>query len=627
MKPEIKSQIKKFYIPAELGLYNKECAPFLHELEAFLDSGEKSKQKAVCFLQTGSNSDLNPQLYDQLYHDITFDDVYDKLLLVRRILFKLKRCRLMTVASSFFDCHGSVFELFLSCQHRLNFNENSSYGFDEILGDFFPCAGSFEEIISSNAAAHKKLRNQGTISAKEAVQHKLIHFSINADDHYNLTDAWLENNFGSTAGPERDSSGRKSGSAPGAEFSKLRLDQSKYNKLKVDLTTDYCFQNRSPRSFNFCENLVVNKPKSLSQSDAKALITYMSARYTLTPRFKGWFKSRLKRTQSGSSEETGSKISPVFSIYPYVPPAQPLTNALNSGQTLVFYSKSSTHLKNGIDLFTGRLEQQIGKERSLQVMKNQINWVIAEESDLLGYKVVFEANSQFLVCRNERKYRFFHTLNSKIDHDDIYAEFPYVEGEPPLPRKIKNLIKSFCTGVFETRSSFSKPIPLIVVLRSLFLQEIIRLCISSGAGIEFTLECLKVSGWRFSAEPSSWERFIRGRQAFLETSESELQSYQIPIDPDLWKIGLWKELRSRYKPKLKETPSVTFFSRHLMATTCYIVEKLQSADTGLSDDELDLLVCATLGVPDNYGTVERYRYVWGERRLSQYIKHHWGTSL
>lgn len=623
---DLKDDVIKIFIPTDFGLYNQEFSPFLENINSTLDSLKKSKNsKIICFLQTGPNTDVNQNLYDQLYHDVTFDDVYEKLILVRRTLSRLKDQNLTTVFSSFFDCHGSVFELFLNCDYRLNFDEYCYYGFEEIIGDFFPCGGAFEDLMEQKSPAVARIKSTGSILAKEAAKLGLIHFSINGDDHFGLTDSWLANNMSTLKSrPERSNTSR--GLKDSSDnIGRLTLDKLKIQKLKIDLTTDYCFQNRTPRALTFCENLLQTKTKNLAYSEMKSLITYMSARYTLSPRFKSWFKSRLNSNIRLHRSAGSSSIVPVFSVYPYVPPAQPLLNALTSGQSLIFYSSSSTHLKNGLDLFTGRLEQQLGREKSLKILRNQINWLLASEQMLSGYQVVFEANSQFSVRKKDKYYKFYHTLNSKIDHDDILAEYP-TSIDSPLPSKIRALIETFCTGVFETQPFFSQPVPIITLARSLLLQEIARLAELYNENIEFVLESLKISGWRFASESSSWERFVRGRQAFLELPDSELRAFVVPIDPDLWQLGLWKEVRSKIKFQGKSglsAPSATFVSRHLMAYICYIVGKISEIDNSLSAERMDLLISSALGVPDNYGTTERYRYMWGPKRLNQYIQHHW----
>lgn len=611
-----------------MGLYNRESDAFIDELTEVIERlASQDTESLICIVQKGRNSDLNQGLYSQLYHDTVFDEVYERLLKVRGFVAAVQNSPVPTLFVSTDDCKGSSFELMLACAHRICFSKKANFGFDEVRGDFFPCAGSFEKLLVERMNVANMFKLHGSIDSTKAESLALTDLTINALEQDALTSDWVKNNrklFSPTT-PRQDKSKKTDSPQQFEKLERSSIDFTKINKLRIDWSTDYCFQNRSPRALGFCETLLTNPPKSLSNTEIKSLISYASARYVLTPRFKSWFKRHLgkERTRHIVDREE----VPVFSLSPYVPPAQPLLKTLHNGNRVVFYAADAQQLKNGIDLFLGRVEQQIGKENSLNLLKNQINWMQAEEDEISGCRIRFETNTQMHISENEKDYRLFHTLNSKNDTSPILAEY-VCDNESQLEPRLTETLLTFCEAVYCTTSPFSNLIPVIVLARSIVFQEIIKMAVEYQDSVETILEHLKASGWRFAADSSSWERFLRTRQEFLETPKQELESFPIPIDQAIWQLGLWKECRSFVKSRKKGSQiamSTTFASRHIM----HCVVNIAHVMSRFGDNrfpKMDKLISSAIGVPHTFSNVTRYENLWGKKRLSEYIEHKWGTK-
>jgi hypothetical protein len=170
--------------------------------------------------------------------------------------------------------------------------------------------------------------------------------------------------------------------------------------------------------------------------------------------------------------------------------------------------------------------------------------------------------------------------------------------------------------------------PISILLRSIFLEEMIRISRHAEGELVGVAAAMRKHGWQFAADEEAWDRFLKTRYDQSHVSATNLEDKSLlPLNKSSWEIGAWKHARALTKRKMGEMASRrwndTALSQHMATFLGILTQTLAKKIAILPIITIDHLASEALGFPQDYGTPIGYIRRRGAKRTKAYTMLQW----
>jgi hypothetical protein len=187
-------------------------------------------------------------------------------------------------------------------------------------------------------------------------------------------------------------------------------------------------------------------------------------------------------------------------------------------------------------------------------------------------------------------------------------------------------------GFVRTDSILPGGLPLAVIVRSLLLEELVRVTPRIGDLTE-VVEALAQNGWRFAGSEESWDRFLRTRVEGYGWDAELPHVLGRAADRQLWEMGGWKLVRAHAKGLIgaaakagSESPirwNATALSQHAATFVGLVALALGVGHAPSARVDAEVLAAKAVGMPSGLGTPIGFLRRRGRRRVEYYAAQNW----
>ena len=575
--------IKFLRVPEiSISLFNKRFDDFLNEFEETLNS-LKSDDYLVCEQKEHNVSQISVEMGNS---DLLFDGVMDRVLLFRNLL-----SRLMNFSRSIYmfdgHCVDENFEVALACGKIFCFNPEVSVGFRCFCYGGFPYLGVLENLILTRETSDflLNIEERPVLSAREMVVGGILDLAIRVDDANKFVSNWIAEN-GEIQG---DRQARPS-SVGGRRFLRRR---SRRNIIELD--------RGSPITTGCLDFL----RKLKGRDDVGNEIARISLRYLFSFRFHGDFFS--------SVEEYLPQYEAIYiSVFGILPPADFLMRLIDSKLNLVFVAPDVESLSSAMEIMAARVEKVMEREGFSFLWAKKVFWIIGTSVPSGGFFVEFLADHRVLISKNDQVIDIqliteTRSMSSRIGEvDALHSQLKHFDN---------SWLKVVCGNIIRF-PKICRKISLCVFVRSIFFQELVRVCSKGSMSFASVCEQLGDNGWGFAASLSEWDKFLGLRHSSIGYDCSGLQLGSLKLDSAIWELSTIREVELFVGKQLEARDifplSLSSFCDWFMELILFYVR----SEGSYSDiHEVAQLIVESLGYPLASGFSYRQRNIFNDCEL------------
>ena len=575
--------IKFLQVPEiSTSIFNKRFDDFLNEFEETMNSIEPGEY-LVCEQREYHVSQKFSEIGNS---ELLFDGVMDRVLLLRSLLSRLSG---FSRSIYMFDghCVDENFEVALACGKIFCFNPDVYAGFRCFYYGGFPCLGVLENLILKRALGKflLNIEERPVISAQEMVVDGILDLAIRVDDPKKFVCEWIKD-YGETQGDGQP----KSLNVGGRSFLRRR---SRKNIIELD--------NGSPITHG-CLGFL-RKLKSID--DVGNEIARISLRYLFSFRFHGDFFSYAKEVLP-----QGEAI--YISVFGILPPSDFLMRVIDSKLNLVFVSPDVESLSGAMEIMASRVEKVMDREGFSFLWAKKVFWIIGTSVPVGGFFVEFLADHRVLLSRNEQNIDIqliteTRSMSSKIGEiDALHPQLKYFD----------NSWLNVVCGKLVRFPKISRRVSLCVFVRSLFFQELVRVCSKRSISFSSVCELLGDNGWRFAASLSEWDKFLGLRHSSIGYDCRNLQLGSLKLDSAIWELSTIREVEVFIGKRLETRDifplSLSSFCDWLMELVLFYVRR---ESDHFNIYEVGQLIVESMGYPLASGFSYRQRNIFNDCEL------------
>jgi hypothetical protein len=358
------------------------------------------------------------------------------------------------------------------------------------------------------------------------------------------------------------------------------------------------------------------------------LIAHIVARHYLTANYSAWLRKQVVMSSDPcfvGDLKTTFRPEITIDLQHLAPPTEILLRLLKKGCSLVFTAPVARQLSSSLNLIYGRLERTLGAAVAKKLWDTGVSWYLCELDPVGAIIMQWTPDDHFFIKTPQHEASFRRLAGNASNAAPGLLEWEGTE----LPSEIKNLLPVISDGAIRVGTK-TPGIPLSIFLRSIFLEEMMRISRHAEGELAGVTVALRKHGWQFAGDEESWDRFLKTRYDQHHISPSSLDEKPIlPLTKSSWEIGAWKHARALTKRKMGDMASRrwndTALSQH-MATFLGVLTQILAKNLPLLPViTLDHLAGETLGFPQDYGTPIGYIRRRGARRTKVYTSLQWPT--
>lgn len=617
-------------VPAGLCLYEAKATPFVQMLTRFAEDLHRSSPppvRGVLLLQTAPADDRVASWLGELEKDALFRDVVARLEACRWLFSLIRNAPVPWAYMSATDSYGSAWELALSCQRRYWFATGARLGFPDIAIGAFPPGGVLESLTKRTGRTREKWQGKPIFSAAEALEDGLVHFCSDAASWETAaTSLFTELLAANPKAGVRDATRKRRKEEYFDITASPESRRAAYEQLETVWKTEALRSHKYPSAWDYCWQLVKERTKLKEPGDLGRLIAHIATRHFFERSYQAWIATHLVARTDVVPARPGASaafLPPVTIDLNYLaPPTEVLVRLLRHDVQVVFAAAEAKALSVALNLIFNRLERQIGAAPAMALWERHVTWYQGVCDEVRGLVLRWAVDDRFLVSQSGIDTSFLRLEGNGSTAKPGLLEW---DGAPlaPLVRQIAALVSD---GFLHTGLA-APGLPMSVYVRSLFLEEMLRISGHAGGEVTNVTEALRATGWHFAGDDEAWDRFLRTRHDAY-SFESDLTGLGAkPIDRANWEVGTWKHARVLAKRQPVDPTAVkwnaTAVSLHL-AVFLGLVAELITRTRGLAERRTaDHLCAVALGFPEGYGTPLTFLRRRGRRRVELYARAQW----
>ena len=612
-------------LPSSICFYEEKASSAIEELSLLAEQLHKTPPKSttgVMLIQSQNANDWQANWILELDKKTMFTALVSRIATWRWLLSLIRNSPIPWAFASSSDCLSSSWELALCCQRRYWFKPGAQLGFPEIKAGVFPPGGILESLTKRTGRTKERWQSKPVYSASEALDDGLIDFCSQSYEWRDRSLAIFREmlSLNPISGVRQSRRER-----PREDF--ISVDSQSRGTAYEQIESAWHHEKfgavKGPTAWDYCWQLVNERSKLKRPEDLGRLISIISSRYLLLPAYNLWLRSKFaQHLARPEATDALTCLSPIMiDVRHGSPPSSVVERLLLNSVQIVFMSDEGRDLVNCLNRQFNQLERTLGNVAAQNLWERYVNWFVGTKNTI---------NQPFLAWGNDDTVTF--TIG------DINQSFLRLEGngpdaDPGLMEAIKlnyesseiiNTLVNFVSDGLTTAPVQVDSPPLAVKIRSLFLDEMLRMTQYADGDLVALVISLQHSGWRFAGNEESWDRFLRTRSAFpVRISEANevgvLQSYNGEITS--WRSAKVhaKRSRSNLLPKWSDTAMSHHFAIFLGLLTVSAAKNLDlTARIGT-----DHLISMALGLPSSSGTPLTFLKLRGRRRIEHYAARYW----
>ena len=612
-------------LPTNICFYESKAQEIIDQLGKLADELHKSnggKTTGVLLLQQGDASDWHHDWVAELTNTCMFNDLVFRIDTWRWVLSLIRNSPVAWTYAAASDCRGSAWELALCCQHRYWFKANAILGFPEINVGVFPPGGVLESLNKRTGRTRERWQSSPFCTASEALDDGLIDFCSEAIDwKLHAISIFSDILALSPKSGVRDQRRKRDRNDFISVDSQSR--RAAYEQIENVWRQEKFGVASGPTAWDYCWQLVKERSKLKHPGDLGRLISLISSRYLLSPAYLIWLQSR-QVAYSGSGTlpaNTGGLLPLVIDLSQGAPPNSILVRLLQAPVQIIFAAADNRNLVAALNLQFSRLERTLGNIAAQYLWERGVTWYQGHVKNGHSTVLSWTHDDCLTIKINGFEYRFLRLDGNAPTAEPGLMEFFGVSSS--LPTATQALVELVSDGLLKTPVNSSE-IPLTDQIRSLFLDEMLRVSQFTDGDLTILVSHLKNSGWRFAGDGDSWDRFLRTRHSARPPTKVVTTSGWLPIynaDITTWRFAKVQAKRSNKAAEIRwnETAVSQHFALFLGKLAELIVTQAISRDQGATD----FLCASALGLPNKYGTPLTFLNQRGRRRVEHYAAIHW----
>lgn len=617
-------------LPDRLCLFEEKAAGFMQSLVRFAEGMHKSllpPVKGVLILQTSPADDRSATWLRELENSALFRDLVGRLDSWRWLLSLIRNSPVPWAYMTRYDCRGSAFELALSCQRRYFFATEARVGFPEIRVGSFPPGGVLESLSKRTGRTRERWQSHPELSAASALEDGLVQFCSE-------TAAWqpvAERLFRellvvSPRAGVRDAQRKKRRADYFDISASIDSRQAAYEQLEQVWRQEQSRSRKYPSAWDYCWQLVKERSKLKDPQDLGRLVAHIAAGHFLTPGYQAWIATYLLSCEATAPTTRRAEADApiVVDLSHAAPPTSVLIRLLRRQARLIFVSPEAKPLAAAVNLLFNRLERDLTTPKATALWTKFVTWYQGEADNVTHPILRWMVDDRFQIVAKGETVTFLRLEGNSSAAKPGLLEWDGATPEERLSDGIRVLADLAAEGVIRT-SEAAAGLPLSVYVRSLFFEEMLRICRHVEGDLAKVTEALREDGWAFAGDDEAWDRFLKTRyDAYSFDAELRGLGAQ-PIDRANLEIGTWKHARAVAKRQaVADRPwNKTAISQH-MALFLGLIAGFVAGGRGLAaHPNADHLTSVALGFPAVYGTPRSFLEHRGRRRVEVYARDHW----
>lgn len=621
-------------LPRAICLYSSEAAPFLKALEHTVEALHRTRYPilGVLVLHLEESDDREISWLHELETSILFSSLVERIDSFRWILSLIRNSPKPWIFMSASNCLGSTWDLALSCQRRYWFDPNALVGYPEISSGGYPPGGVLESLSKRRNRTRERWLRKPIYTANEALSEGLVEFCSKASlwekEAIAVFRELLQNQ--PSVGVREDPKKRRKRDAKSGDAFDLSRSILQRKAALEGLETVWRGESKSsttyPHTWDYCWQLVQEKSRIEDPLMFGRLIAHIVARHYLTPGHLAWLRREIVASSDPCSvSELKATFRPEITVdlQTMAPPTEILLRLLKKGCSIVFSASAPRQLSTSLSLIYGRLERTLGAAIARKMWDISVSWYLCDVEPIGSIIMQWTPDDQFHI-----KTKDFETTFRRLQGNASNAMPGLIEWEgPELSDEIRHLLPLVSDGAIRVGSK-SQGMPLSIFIRSIFLEEMIRISRHAEGELIGVTSAMRRHGWGFAADDEAWDRFLKTRYDQSHVTNKTIEEKPLlPLTKSSWEIGAWKHARALTKRKMGEMAfrrwNDTALSQHMASYLGVLTQILAKKVPLLPIITLDHLASEALGFPRDYGTPIGYIKRRGAKRTKAYTMLQW----
>ena len=612
-------------LPKDICFYESKALTTIDKLGNLAEELHKTnggKIKGVLLLQEGTASDWHRDWVAELAETCMFNDLVYRIDTWRWVLSLIRNSPIAWTYAAAADCRGSSWELALCCQHRYWFKANALLGFPEINIGVFPPGGVLESLNKRTGRTRERWQSSPFCTASEALDDGLIDFCSEAIDwQVEATSIFADILALSPNSGVREQRRKRAKNDFISVDSQSR--RAAYEEIENVWRQEKFGVASGPTAWDYCWQLVKERAKLKNPGDLGRLISLIASRYLLSPAYLIWLQSRqVAHARSGALSTKRSCLLPiVIDLSQAAPPNSILVRLLQAPIQIIFAATDGRDLVAALNLQFSRLESALGNIAAQYLWERGVTWYQGQAKNSHSTVLSWTHDDCFTITINSSDYRFLRLDGNAPMAEPGLMEFFGIDDH--LPTSAQAIVELVSDGLLRTQAN-STEIPLTAQIRSIFLDEMLRISQYTDGDLTTVASHLKNSGWRFAGDGECWDRFLRTRHSSLSSTKGETTGSWLPTynsDITTWRFAKVQAKRSNTVAETRWNE--TAVSQHFALFLGRLAELTLTQDIRRDRSATDFLCASALGLPNNYGTPLTFLSQRGKRRVEHYTAIHW----
>ena len=628
MDSELNINIQEFPIDYTGSLLSKHALSFIERLEAFVQGLPQNQEvkQGVVLLQRGDRSDLTTDWLLELQEESLLDELYLRILRLRRLIESIRLHNSTWVYASEGSAMGLYFDLALACDLRFSFRVESLFGYPDIVQGIWPFGGQMEQETWRRLRGRRAWLKEPCMVARRAKTCGFIDYVSDQKEWRREIMLWFRNHLIYEVPEEKPFVEKRSKErSPEGEVEFFRHAFNVIAKAPLIQAGG----RQSENAFDLGWGLVKSSPKQLPRQDLGYVLAYISAQQSFRAEYQSWLE-RFVALKTQPVENVSDSNVVYIDVDYLVPPVQCFLRLVERKITIAFVGMDPGTLKEALGLMFVRVERELGPKDAAILWRDSVIWFVGKIEPARGPVLRWTLDDKVFVLGEFGQLELLRFLGNRGRADCGWAEIKMLEGAPGPNEALLPLAALISDGIVRSKPVGKGQIRLSTFIRSVFLEEIIRVSRSYSGGLAKALESLAEEGWEFIGEEAAWEPFLRARQSSYVVDAGDVRLGSLQIGAEAWKLVLWKQVRELVKrTKSSEVlfSNATSLSFHFATLAGITTQLIISSE--LVDDQraANALVCQALGFPKALGTPLFFAEARGSERLVYYGQQYWPSFV
>ena len=535
----------------------------------------------------------------EIMQQILRDSLKDRILKLRGLLKLISLSKVPWFFVTDTDCFGDRLELALVCDSFLLFSSKAHIGFPEVEINMHPFLGALELAEDNGFSRSNQFwMEKPVISAREALEKKLVRFAVGYD-------RWWENIDIFTQGllPSLDSI--------------LDPVSQEIGEI-ISMVENPVERNVSNTGSRNLTQILTDKRKGKSFCEYSLVVAESAAERILSRDYIRWYSRKSYGNCFRGENRLIDHSRIVIDLDRISPPKSNLLKLLEADIGVVFVCEDRMSLKQNLEVTYSKLEKSIDEKR-LQDYWSRVIWALAENVRINVPTLTWTIDDRIVYSVDNEESFLWRVAGNSRDAEIGLCEIGRIKSDEAL-----RFLCLLCDGVIETQTP-NEGVPVVHIIRSLVLEEIVGLAYSLNSTADQIVEVLAAEGWNFIGSAGAIGRFLRVRHND-DFMPRKINYGRGELNQNFWEMSSWKEVRNLFKGRATVGKSVInqyLVNDYFAIFSGVLALDLHSKGYVATHQDADLMVSQAFGFPESLGIPSEYILSVGLSKVSSYIHENW----